>query len=430
MIKLENGVLNIGGTRIILNFVSDACLLVLLCIMVCHSNNVQGHNYAYYFGFFLFVGVSLLRYSARVIQSGKMFIPLNAIWLAVFILYCYSSVLWAIYPELVSEQFSKMIQALALTFCIAVNYSGLKAVYSLMRVFVLASVYSSIYIIIKTPIEDYFSGGFGAVATDQNANGIGLYFTMFTIIAFYLAYCETQKLYYIPFFINTCIVILTSSRKSIICIVLGIIMIIMLYSHGRSVFKVLFVLLICAVVVFLLFKVDVLYKAVGYRFSSMIEFYRGNESADGSIYIRRGFIATAKRLFLSSPVLGVGFRNFSAFSTEFSRHQTYAHNNYFEILSCLGIVGFVLYYWFYAYGLIKLFDNYLRRQKISALMITIIFVLLALEYGIVHYYNCFVMMILGCVYVCACAPPEEVTDTYSFNTEYSDDAEVEEGIEA
>lgn len=402
MIDYKHGILRIEKKRDAWELITDIGLFVLLCIINCHSNNYEGRNYIYYVGFFAFVAVCVICILREIVQTGFFTLPLCTIWFGLFIAFSCTSVLWAVYPELVDEQLSKMIQCFAISFCICCTYKGQHAVYRLLNVFLGSGIYSAIYIFVSTPFSSWFSGKLGASVTNQNSNYIGLFFAIVAIIAFYYASCEKKYFHYFTTALLTSVVLLTSSRKSIIALMLGMLAVSLLTSKGMKIIKIFALAGVCVAIGIALFKVEALYRTIGVRFATMVEFFQGDESADGSIYLRKNFILLAKRLFLESPFFGVGFNNFSAFATEVSKKQTYAHNNYYEILSGLGIAGFTLYYWFYAYLGIRLVRNARKGQRIATLMLTLIMVFMVFEYGMVNYYNSFVLMIISSMFVCSC----------------------------
>lgn len=73
---------------------------------------------------------------------------------------------------------------------------------------------------------------------------------------------------------------------------------------------------------------------------------------------RLDLIDMAVDAFLSAPVLGIGLDNFRFISEP---HFTYAHSTQLELLSTLGVIGFLLYYWFHAFLAVRAWKN--RRNN-------------------------------------------------------------------
>ena len=69
-------------------------------------------------------------------------------------------------------------------------------------------------------------------------------------------------------------------------------------------------------------------------------------------------------------------------------HVAYCHNNQLELLSTLGIIGFIIYYSIYAMILIRSFKNLKKERNIDNILPFIfIITLIVFEYGIVSYYR-------------------------------------------
>ena len=60
-----------------------------------------------------------------------------------------------------------------------------------------------------------------------------------------------------------------------------------------------------------------------------------------------------------SPMWGYGFDSFKYYNAQsVTGYEYYSHNNFLELLYNQGIIGFVGYYWFYVYLMVKQ-----RKQK-------------------------------------------------------------------
>lgn len=123
---------------------------------------------------------------------------------------------------------------------------------------------------------------------------------------------------------------------------------------------------------------------------------------DVSTYERRKFIKYGYYMWLDNPVLGTGLDNFKANINKYwtISRKAYAHNNYIELLSSTGLIGFIAYYGIYISLLIKLFkiknSNYLDVTQLILIntFTTIILSLMILEFAMVSYYSKFVWLLL------------------------------------
>jgi len=123
---------------------------------------------------------------------------------------------------------------------------------------------------------------------------------------------------------------------------------------------------------------------------------------DVSTYERRKFIKYGFQMWLDNPVLGTGLDNFKANINKYwaISRQAYAHNNYVELLSSTGLLGFIAYYSIYfslLFKMVKLLRNRdLNDKQIRQIniFITVIFSLMILEIAMVSYYSKFIWLLL------------------------------------
>ena len=94
-------------------------------------------------------------------------------------------------------------------------------------------------------------------------------------------------------------------------------------------------------------------------------------------YDRKGFQFFPKNLFL-----GYGINNFR----NLYDINTYAHNNFIELLVGIGLVGFTVYYIAYAYVLCKLFKTtFIKPNRLSIIAFVINTCFLISHYAFVGY---------------------------------------------
>lgn len=123
---------------------------------------------------------------------------------------------------------------------------------------------------------------------------------------------------------------------------------------------------------------------------------------DYSTYERRQFIKYGMSMWLDNFWFGKGLDNFRTSINEYwtSARHLYAHNNYVELLSTTGIIGFMMYYLFY----ITLFSKMIKLLRINNLkreqrflihvFITGMLSLMIIEMVIVSYYLKFIWLML------------------------------------
>jgi O-antigen ligase len=120
-----------------------------------------------------------------------------------------------------------------------------------------------------------------------------------------------------------------------------------------NIFTYLFVFLLIGVASFYMFEYVSENTFIGYKLNNL-----GNSEGDQT---RAHALYEGLNMMWSSPIIGVGAGNFIAhFSV-----RLYSHNDFIEIISTLGIVGFAIYY-FYYYQLIRKIKYLKKRIKKSS----------------------------------------------------------------
>ncbi|HOU11416.1 MAG TPA: O-antigen ligase family protein, partial [Clostridiales bacterium] len=153
---------------------------------------------------------------------------------------------------------------------------------------------------------------------------------------------------------------------------------------------------IVAALAFAVIKIPALYRAIGVRLVSMYDYLMNEDyAADFSVNKRMSLIYMAKIFFYEHPFRGIGLNNFAARYTKTVTYVGYAHNNFWEIAADLGIIGVLVYYWFYIYLLIRHFKQILLGNKLSILFFSYVLILLLTEYGQVSYYDRLQQMMLA-----------------------------------
>ena len=106
-----------------------------------------------------------------------------------------------------------------------------------------------------------------------------------------------------------------------------------------------------------------LFYTVRYRFSLMLGFVSGSSSAvDYSTLERQIMLKAGWNQFLKTPLFGIGIGSSGYVTSIALGVNTYLHNEFIELLTCVGIVGFLLHF---IPASALLFNNW-RKRKSSA----------------------------------------------------------------
>lgn len=395
MVEYKNGLLRINVTNSFWDVAWNCSFFLFMLSCICYGNFDETNNYFYYFVFFLFTGVSSIGLLLKGNIFKKLFIPLNTIWYALFYALCVSSCLWAASFYSATQPLSRILQILVVTTFVFYYIDSPKRLETYLNTVIAASLYLIIYIFVKTPPAEWFSGFIGSV-TGYNTNDVGLAISICLIISFYKAFVRGKYLMYIVCAVCFFTAALTSSRKALLMCVLAIIMIVAFNYRAKNYILRIFIIIGVAVLsIVLIYEVPQLYQTIGIRMDSMINYFMNDKSSDNSLALRELYISLAKGFFLEKPIIGHGINNFGYLSNLYGNIFTYAHNNYLEIAADLGVVGLVVYYWFYLYIFVKLIKQTLNGHKTALLFLPLIILLLIFEYGMVNYYKMQVHLVIA-----------------------------------
>lgn len=354
------------------------------------------------------VGVlSTLTFFFAKIRFSKVQMPLNTIWYLLFFALAELSTFWAVFPDVAARNgLVFMIMMLILGFGVAQYAVTSIEVEKILLLYIYAAFLISAVQLFFTPVNQWFAGYFGTTVGSNNSNNFGFLCLTAAILSFFFAYIRGRKKYYIlvVFFLFMCL--LTSSRKALIMSLAGVVLVTLFAFRKKG--HLMHFGLICIVALFafmLVMNVDFLYDVIGYRFEGFLEeFFNSDDlGVEGSLELRHTFIAYAKALFKEKPLLGQGFVNYaSIIISKFLSRGSYAHNNYWEILADLGAVGFIVYYWFYVYLLIKSIVQIVKNPKNSLAVLGFILLIcqIILEWGVVSILSFFPQISISLIYIC------------------------------
>lgn len=200
------------------------------------------------------------------------------------------------------------------------------------------------------------------------------------LIFSYYYFHSDKKVYLIPILLLSGLLFFTKSRTSLVLLLLGITLLYLIKNKkkNRLLIRVPIILLAIFLIVWLVQYNPFLYNLVGFRFSGLLGF---NGAVDASTQVRSSMVSDALKLFSEHPIIGVGINNFRYYAViRFGLFaEVYAHNNYVEILSTLGIIGFLGYYFPIFYSLVITIKSFVYNRDNLDSMYSIVFTLLVVR---------------------------------------------------
>ena len=202
-------------------------------------------------------------------------------------------------------------------------------------------------------------------------------------------------------FANLLVVILSSSRKAILCFVIPLAMIYVFDNKDnivKNASKIVVALLAGAIGYYALLHISFLYSMAGHRVESMIAGILGTDAVvDSSTSTRLNLIQWGLEWFKERKWLGYGIDNYRFVLHSFHSNWSlayYAHNNYVELLVDVGLIGTIAYYFNYIKIMAISVANVRKIAKTELLFIGVFVALLISEYGLVTYYDKYVQVVL------------------------------------
>lgn len=335
-------------------------------------------------------------------RKSKQIDYAQLVWYIVFFIFCYMSKSWST-NVLYVHQVIVLMRGLLITIFVLIEYmTDFNNWKRFLKIFVFACLTHGIYATITTPYSNFGTNLFGA-ATGYYFNNIAQIIAFGVCVAVYLYYEEGNIMWWLVIGVMCAVIGITGSRKAIL-MAIGFIIIFILFSKQHTIKRIRQIILSIVILIGLYYLVmtnDFLYEQIGSRLATVFAIFGRNDiQADYSTLERLYLIDQGWNLFLNNKVHGVGINNFKAHVGGYlGAIPKYAHNNYIELLSDLGLIGFVLYYIRYLYLAIACIKN--RINNTDLLICAMMAILLILEYGNVTYYfvQYQIVLIIICTYL-------------------------------
>lgn len=342
----------------------------------------------------------------KIIKTKKIKFPIPIILIFIFAFYCFLSNFWAIESNL-SITISRTLFLLGVFVLLSYNFfreitNGQEV---LLKTIMWAGIVFSIYVILYYGVGEYFTkmlNGERVGKEINNVNAIGLQTSISFIIAIFYALYDNKKKYYILSIIPLIVSLGTGSRKVIILIIIGTILLFLMKREekidiSKTMKKIL--LFIIFVFAFVYISKMPMFSTVFERLETATNFVTGEGKIDDSTAIRALYVNAGMEQFLESPIFGIGAGNAGYITMKANGTFTYLHNNFVELLATTGMIGFVLYYSIYVYiiwNCIKLLN---KKNKYINVILILFLINLILDYGLVSYYskNTYIYILLGLI---------------------------------
>ena len=347
-------------------------------------------KYVLILGSALVFGVGVIMHNGF---SEKLKLDMFHIILIVFCIYCLFSCSWALDPNAALTRTYTMLQILVFFSMLMAYYIKFDSISKLLDIIMWSGYIVSIYTFV-------FYGGFSAIlnmiiSTNRlsnqfsNVNSIGMICATACIIQVYKIIYE--KRFISSLFLVPTILILAAcqSRKSMIMLIFGVLAIVILKNlNNKQWLKSFFKIVVSLVILFAVFRFFLnleIFSGLNDRLQGLLFFIDNNSVVDDSTSLRLDYIQIGMKYFLKSPIWGHGFGSSHYILRKEVSRNTYFHNNFIELLVNGGLIGFLIYYFNYAYLLFSLIKLRKHSSKETDICIVLLLNLLFMDLGIVSY---------------------------------------------
>ena len=322
--------------------------------------------------------VLLLGFLNNLVRQHKCFNK-NFIFATVFFLfYCFISVIWA-ESSLYAKNNVTVLLKTVLPTIILVSLIHSKTDFKIaLKSFAFASfLYSLLFIPLVDISELQDARITEAIESDEfvpNVNVISMCSSFACMLFAFYGMSEKKIYQFIIAIVSFIITVILGSRKSLLAIF--VFLAILFYkSKSKNKSKLIGYLTFAIIAMIIVVPKEYL-EFIVERFNVFQFFISGDTSViDESDNNRIDMLKHGMMYFLDRPILGNGFMNFAVRFFDDGYMLTYSHNNFIELLSGLGVFGFIIYY--IPYYLI--FKNIKRGKSnkwlvlIGALLIAVLF---------------------------------------------------------
>lgn len=303
-----------------------------------------------------------------------------------FILICTLSLFYAIDKDIALTKIKTLILIFIVMISLVNYIDTMGKIEKVIKYFIYSGVITSFYVLINSDFSQItrFGGELG------NVNDIGMNIALSSTFCVYIILAQKKYSYTLFLLIMIPTILLTGSRKALIFILISVLLILFLRNKNsfKNIFQISIVIaLIFAIAYYPIFKIPLFYQTIGVRVENLFSFLSGAGTNEASLNIRLYMTEFGLHVFKAKPLLGYGIDNYKVLYGLNSGMQTYAHNNYIELMVDIGILGVTTYYLTQIIVLRELFyaSKEIKNKTICYAFTAIVVLYITLSSSLVYY---------------------------------------------
>lgn len=400
--KLKNN----GKGTVNIEQIHDFLFFVFMCAASAHQTG-EGINFFIIRGtFVLYIGVVIYSFILKKYWHFTGFV----MWYIVFVFYSYMTLWWAPSQNAIDAYLGTFIQAFGIIVGLSNRVKNSEDVLKMLRYVVYSIYYLGIVLLITTPLDELGMQERLGGAVGLHSNEIGFRLSVAALLSLYFLVTFKKKKYLFLAGLIFCsaLTIMTGTRQALAIIILGFILYASFgtlraskYKLYRRIVNLFLIGILLGILWWLVFHNDYLYSIMGSRLQAMFESFTG-ANTDTSMNNRAILRRDAFELFKQNPIFGYGLNCFVIYSKMIHSIQiTYSHNNYLELLSTTGIVGFSIFYSMFVYLIVNLFkvSKDSEHYHLKSIFLIFMVMLIIVSYWSVNFQNEFIYAVLLLIYL-------------------------------
>lgn len=347
-------------------------------------------------GRFVLAGSALLIFLIYVIKNrGKIKLHFYSLHgcILLFTVYTFLSSIWAWTPSLSLDKAQSLLELLLISSLMFLYvYENLSVDDSLDILLwggIIIAFYSLLYYGLNGLIA-LLSTGSRMNTEFENVNSLSMCWVISIIIAIYKVLHERRIWLLFAIIGMVLLVAAAASRKAFISLLVGVLMVFFLKYKGKNgiqtFIRFFFLGVVLLIVIYYLLQLPV-FEGILNRMEGFTAFFSGGGGYQGQAESRYRYIQIGIEQWKKTPILGIGIANSYTLLGSSGERNTYLHNNFVELLACGGIIGFSLFYIRYYQLVVRCTKNIKKNKnnELDWLILTIVFILLLVDYGAVSY---------------------------------------------
>lgn len=322
-----------------------------------------------------------------------------------FFMWCVASLAWSSDFASCIKFILEISQIFVFTSFLSFNLDDYDMIDKCLHFIGISFIILIIYTIFQTPLEEFKNiylynldissdeGRLGyTIGMHPNTLGYMCAVGCFLWLQFYKKY--KKKNYLIICGLLIILLLFTKSRTSML-LLLAYLLVNYLFSTKSSTKKVLMVIVgvvLVGIVLNFIMTNEFMYNLIGFRFEGVLNLFNKKNAVDASITGRKQLINAGMEIVRQYPIFGVGAGNYAyvAYNKFHIWREVYSHSNLIELLSGLGIVGFLIYYIpkiVCICGLLNILKREHKNKNITCFFLTFIICELIFDYSCITYNN-------------------------------------------